>query len=266
MPLQQTRSNNAQSKLIALFASDIHLHTSLAKTTDAFCRFLNEQARKAERLYLLGDLFEYWAGDDDITSDYHAKIVQELQALSSFGTQIFWIGGNRDFLIGEKFSIETGIHLLPDPSKIEIANKKIIITHGDEYCTDDLPYMAFRKMVRQEKWQQEFLLLPLTQRKKIIEGLRVNSQMEQKEKTSEIMDVNPKAIQQLFTIDSVEIIIHGHTHQPAKHQHENGIRFVLPDWDCDVENKPTRGGWIEMYSNGEILCKDVDGNAHKSFE
>ena len=88
--------------------------------------------------------------------------------------------------------------------------------------------------------------------------------MEQKEKTSEIMDVNPKAIQQLFTNSSVEIIIHGHTHRPAKHQHQDGIRYVLPDWD--FENNSTRGGWIEMYSNGEILCKDVDGNTHRSFE
>ena len=266
MPLQQSHSNRAQPKLIALFASDIHLHTSLPKTTDAFCRFLNRQARKAERLYLLGDLFEYWAGDDDIASNYHAKIVQELHALSNFGTQIFWIAGNRDFLIGKKFSLETGVNLLPDPSVVEVANKEILISHGDEHCTDDLPYMAFRNMVRQEKWQQEFLILPLIQRKKIIEGLRVNSQTAQKEKTPEIMDVNPKAIQQLFNRNSVEIIIHGHTHRPAKHQNENGIRYVLPDWDCDLENKPSRGGWIEMYSTGEILCKDLDGNIHKSFE
>ena len=261
-----TLTIEAQSKLIALFASDIHLHTSLPKTTDAFCHFLNVQARKAKRLYLLGDLFEYWAGDDDITSDYHAMIAQELRALSNFGTQIFWIAGNRDFLIGEKFATETGIHLLPDPSVIKVANHKIAITHGDEHCTDDLPYMAFRNMVRQEKWQQDFLMLPLIQRKKIIEGLRVNSQMEQKTKSSDIMDVNPNAIQKLFTNSSAEIIIHGHTHRPAKHQYNNGIRYVLPDWDCDLEDKTTRGGWIEVYSDGKILCRDLDGNAHRSFE
>jgi UDP-2,3-diacylglucosamine hydrolase len=263
--IQRPYPNEAQSKLIALFVSDIHLHTSLPKTTDAFCLFLTEQARKAERLYLLGDLFEYWAGDDDITSSYHAKIVHELRALSNFGTQIFWIAGNRDFLIGEKFAIETGIHFLPDPSVIKVADQKIVITHGDEQCTDDLPYIAFRNMVRQEKWQNDFLQLPLDQRKKIIEGLRVNSQMEQKAKTSEIMDVNPTAIQKLFACNGVKIIIHGHTHRPAKHQNENGIRYVLPDWDCDLKNTKPRGGWIEIYSDGEILRRELDGSINNSI-
>ena len=265
MPLVQPHSLSAQSKLIALFASDIHLHASLPKTTEAFCHFLNEQARQAERLYLLGDLFEYWAGDDDINTNYHARIVQELHALSTFGTQIFWIAGNRDFLIGEKFAIETGIHFLPDPSVIDVANQKIVIAHGDEQCTDDLAYIAFRNMVRQEKWQQDFLQLPLVQRKKIIEGLRVNSQMEQKEKPSEIMDVNPKAIQQLFTNNKVELIIHGHTHRPARHQCENGIRYVLPDWDCDLENTKPRGGWLEIYSSGEIFRRNLDGSINDAF-
>lgn len=265
MPLQQSPLVKAQSKLIALFASDIHLHPSLPKTTDAFFRFLNEHATKADQLYLLGDLFEYWAGDDDIATSYHARIIQALRALSDSGTQIFWIPGNRDFLTGEIFSSETGAHFLSDPSVILIANNRIAIAHGDEQCTDDLPYMAFRNMVRQEKWQQDFLQLPLAQRKKIIEGLRINSQMEQKEKTSEIMDVNPQAIQQLFTDNEVKIIIHGHTHRPAKHLHQEGVRYVLPDWDCDVENQEPRGGWLEIYSNGEILFRHLNGSNGDSF-
>lgn len=265
MPPQQPHPTKAQSKVIALFASDIHLHPSLPKTTDAFFGFLNEHARKADRLYLLGDLFEYWAGDDDITTNYHRKIIQALRALSNSGTQIFWIAGNRDFLIGKKFANETGAQFLPDPSVIAIANHRIAIAHGDEQCTDDLPYMAFRRMVRQEKWQQDFLSLPLTERKKIIEGLRVNSQMEQKQKTSEIMDVNPKAIQNLFTNNKVEIIIHGHTHRPAKHQHHEGIRYVLPDWDCDLVNTKPRGGWLEINSAGEILFRHLDGSNADAF-
>lgn len=265
MPIQLSPSVKAQSKVIALFASDIHLHPSLPKTTDAFFGFLNEHARKADQLYLLGDLFEYWAGDDDITTNYHSKIIHALRALSNSGTQIFWIAGNRDFLIGERFANETGAQFLPDPSVITIADHRIAIAHGDEQCTDDLPYMAFRSMVRQEKWQKDFLLLPLIERKKIIEGLRVNSQMEQKQKTSEIMDVNPKAIQNLFTNNNVEIIIHGHTHRPAKHQHKEGIRYVLPDWDCDLKNKKSRGGWLEIYSDGEILFRHLDGGTSSSF-
>ncbi len=265
MPLQQSPRVKAQSKLVALFASDIHLHPSLPKTTDAFFRFLDENARKADQLYLLGDLFEYWAGDEDITTNYHTKIIQALRALSDSGTQIFWIAGNRDFLIGEIFANETGAQFLPDPSVITIANNRIAIAHGDEQCTDDLPYMAFRNMVRQEKWQQDFLRLPLAQRKKIIEGLRINSQIEQKEKTSEIMDVNPKAIQELFTNSKVEIIIHGHTHRPAKHQYKEGLRYVLPDWDCDLENSKSRGGWLEIYSDGQILFRHLNGSSSDSF-
>jgi UDP-2,3-diacylglucosamine hydrolase len=258
-------TEKVQSSLIALFASDIHLHPSLPKTTDAFFHFLNEQARKADQLYLLGDLFEYWAGDDDIATTYHTKIIQALRALSDSGTQIFWIAGNRDFLIGERFANETGAQFLGDPSVIKIANHRIAIVHGDEQCTDDLPYMAFRKMVRQEKWQQDFLRLPLAERKKIIEGLRINSKMEQKEKTSEIMDVNPKVIQNLFTNNNVEIIIHGHTHRPAKHQYKEGVRYVLPDWDCDLENSKSRGGWLEIYSDGQILFRHLDGSGSNSF-
>jgi UDP-2,3-diacylglucosamine hydrolase len=262
---QHSHPIKAQSKLIALFASDIHLHPSLPKTTDAFFGFLNEHARKADQLYLLGDLFEYWAGDDDITTHYHSKVIQALRVLSNAGTRIFWIAGNRDFLVGERFASETGARFLPDPSIITIANHKIAIVHGDEQCTDDLPYMAFRDMVRQDKWQQSFLQLPLAQRKKIIEGLRVNSQMEQKEKTAEIMDVNPKAIQKLFTNNKVEIVIHGHTHRPAKHQHQEGVRYVLPDWDCDLENKVPRGGWLEIYADGQILFRHLDGDNNSTF-
>lgn len=265
MSPQQPHPHKAQSKVIALFASDIHLHPSLPKTTDAFFHFLNAHARKADQLYLLGDLFEYWAGDDDITTSYHTKIIQALRALSDSGTQIFWIAGNRDFLIGARFAYETGAQFLPDPSVIAIANHRIAIAHGDEQCTDDLPYMAFRSMVRQEKWQQDFLQLPLTERKKIIEGLRVNSQMEQKGKTSEIMDVNLKAIQGLFTNNKVEIIIHGHTHRPAKHQHHEGIRYVLPDWECDLESKKPRGGWLEINSAGKISFRHLDGSDGDSF-
>jgi UDP-2,3-diacylglucosamine hydrolase len=265
VPLLKNPSVKAQSTLFALFASDIHLHPSLPKTTDAFFHFLSEHARNADQLYLLGDLFEYWAGDDDIATQYHIKVIQALRALSDAGTQIFWISGNRDFLIGERFFRETGAQPLPDPSVIAIANHRIAIAHGDEQCTDDLPYMAFRNRVRQEKWQQDFLQLPLAQRKEIIEGLRVNSQMEQKGKTAEIMDVSPKAIQQLFTSNNVDIIIHGHTHRPAKHQHQEGVRYVLPDWDCDLENKAPRGGWLEIYSDGEILFRHLDRNNSRSF-
>lgn len=262
----QTSVIKAQSKLVALFVSDIHLHPSLPKTTLAFFNFLKKYAPQAERLYLLGDLFEYWAGDDDMATPYHLDVINALRKVSDLGTKIFWIAGNRDFLIGTQFSEATGAHLLHDPSIIEVANRRIIITHGDAQCTDDLPYMAFRSMVRQEQWQKDFLTLPLSQRKTVIEGLRINSQMEQKEKTMEIMDVNPDAIKDLFVKNHAKIIIHGHTHRPSLHQQKEGLRYVLPDWECDQVNKNDRGGWLEMYADGEMLFRHLDGSCSTVFK
>ena len=255
-----------QAKLLALFASDIHLKPSLPNTTSAFFNFLNRYACQAKQLFLLGDLFEYWAGDDDLDTPYHLDIISALKALSDTGTEIFWIAGNRDFLIGERFAHATGSHLLDDPSIIEVAGRKILITHGDAQCTDDLSYMTFRSMVRQEQWQKDFLALPLLQRKQIIEGLRANSQMEQKEKTTEIMDVNPEAIRNLFDKNETKIIIHGHTHRPGLHHYEEGVRYVLPDWECDLENQNERGGWLEIYDDGKILFHHLDGHRSQAFD
>lgn len=251
---------------MALFASDIHLRPSLPKTTSRFFDFLKQYATHAEQLYLLGDLFEYWAGDDDIFEPYHTEVIKALRAVSDVGTKIFWIAGNRDFLIGERFARMTGISMLDDPSTIEIAKRKIIIAHGDAQCTDDLPYMEFRSMVRQEQWQKDFLSLPLSQRKMIIEGLRINSQMEQKDKTAEIMDVNPDSIKNLFLKYDAKIIIHGHTHRPALHYHQEGNRYILPDWECDREKEEERGGWLEIYADGEILFHHLDGNYSQTFD
>ncbi|GGC92016.1 UDP-2,3-diacylglucosamine diphosphatase [Undibacterium terreum] len=249
----------AQPKLVALFASDIHLTPSLPATTDAFFAFL-QQARQAEQLYLLGDLFEYWAGDDDISTPYNQQVVDAIRAVSDAGTEVFWIAGNRDFLIGKDFAAATGAHLLEDPSVIGIAGQQIVITHGDAQCTDDAAYMAFRAQVRQAKWQSDFLSMPLAQRKAIIEGLRKDSKTEQKEKTVAIMDVNQAAIAKLFADSKVQIMIHGHTHRPALHQYPDGLqRYVLPDWECDSESQ--RGGWLAIYDNGDIVRHALDGKA-----
>lgn len=264
MATQQTQTE-VQPKLFALFASDIHLQPSLPRTTQLFLNFLKLQAPKAERLYLLGDLFEYWAGDDDIATSYHQEIIAALRAVSDAGTKIFWIAGNRDFLIGERFASATGAQLLADPSIIKIAGQSIIITHGDAQCTDDVAYMSFRSMVRHEQWQLEFLSLPLSKRKTIIEGLRKDSKIEQKEKSLAIMDVNSEAISQLFLDNHVDTIIHGHTHRPAKHQHAEGVRYVLPDWECDMKDEELRGGWLAIHANGEIFLHDPNGNISKSF-
>lgn len=265
MTVQQIQTNT-QPKLVALFASDIHLQPSLPRTTQFFFNFLKQHAPQAEQLYLLGDLFEYWAGDDDMDSPYHQEVIAAIRAVSDTGTKVFWIAGNRDFLIGTGFASATGAQLLADPSVIHIAGRPILITHGDAQCSDDLAYMSFRAMVRQEQWQKEFLSLPLSQRKTIIEGLRKDSKIEKKEKTLTIMDVNPDAICRLFLDNNVKTIIHGHTHRPAIHQDVEGVRYVLPDWECDIANEKSRGGWLAIYDNGEILFHHLDGNINNIFQ
>ncbi|MFZ6730438.1 UDP-2,3-diacylglucosamine diphosphatase [Undibacterium sp. Ji42W] len=248
----------AQPELVALFVSDTHLNPALPHTTVAFLTFLEKQAMQAKALYLLGDLFEYWVGDDNIEDTYNSSIVHALRKVHDEGVQLYWIAGNRDFLIGRDFSTATGAVLLEDPTVIDLAGKKIVIAHGDAQCTDDHAYMKFRTQVRQMEWQKTFLAMPLDQRKKIIEGLRTESKMEQKQKSVAIMDVNADAIAALFLQTSASTMIHGHTHRPAVHMSGEKTRYVLPDWDCEDQDK--RGGWLAAYSNGSIKTYDWDGN------
>ena len=256
------KTDKAHSNPIALFVSDVHLQQALPRTTAAFLAFLSKQAPRAKHLYLLGDLFEYWAGDDDIGSDYNQQIVGAMRNAAAAGVNIFWIGGNRDFLVSIGFAASAGIALLPDPHVVELAGRRIVLTHGDAQCTDDLEYMAFRSQVRQEKWQRQFLAMPLAQRKAIIDGLRNSSREAQQGKSYEIMDVNRTAIAELFDSTSASIMVHGHTHRPGSHEYRNGtdkrVRHVLPDWDCDGEH--LRGGWLALSETGEFTFFDTAGN------
>lgn len=254
---------NLQSRGCALFASDLHLHPSLPKTVEAFFSFLNRHACRAERLYLLGDLFEYWAGDDDLSTAFNQTVAAELRKLANSGVGIFWIAGNRDFLIGKRFASEAKMHLLPDPSVMHFAGRTIVLTHGDILCTDDVSYMKFREQVRSPSWQEAFLAKPLEERKSIIEGMRSGSKQAQRMKAADIMDTNAQAVAELFRTTEASIMIHGHTHRPARHRvvvdgHEH-LRVVLPDWDCDAE--VPRGGWISIGVNGEISTFNIDGQA-----
>jgi len=251
----------AQPELVALFVSDTHLNPALPHTTAAFLNFLEKQAAQTKALYLLGDLFEYWVGDDNISDTYNASIVHALRKVHDQGVQLYWIAGNRDFLIGSDFSAATGAVLLDDPSVIDVAGKKVVLAHGDAQCTDDHAYMAFRAQVRQLEWQKNFLVMPLDQRKKIIEGLRTESKMEQKQKTVAIMDVNADAIAALFLQTGSNTMIHGHTHRPAIHTSGEKTRYVLPDWDCECpNNQDKRGGWLAAYSDGSLKVYNWDGN------
>jgi UDP-2,3-diacylglucosamine hydrolase len=253
-------ARTAQSNPVALFVSDVHLHPSIPRTTQAFLDFLERRAVKAQRLYLLGDLFEYWAGDDDIPAPFNKRIVDAIRRVADAGVSVCWIGGNRDFLVGPDFAQASGATLLPDPFVAHLAGQRIALAHGDAQCTDDLAYIAFRTQVREPAWQANFLAQPLTTRKAIIEGMRAQSREEQRGKPSEIMDVNEAAIKSLFDTTGASVLIHGHTHRPETHGYQ-GVkgdltRHVLPDWDCDTE--PPRGGWLELDSEGIIRRLGLD--------
>jgi UDP-2,3-diacylglucosamine hydrolase len=245
-------------RAVALFVSDLHLQASHPITAAAFLRFLAERAAAAQQLYLLGDLFEYWAGDDDIADPFHHTIVQALRAVSDAGVAVFWIAGNRDFLVGQAFADAAGLALLQEPHVIDIAGQRIALVHGDAECTLDTNYMAFRAQVRQPAWQQQFLAMPLAQRKAIIAGMREGSREAHTMKSNVIMDVTPAAIDALHAATQADTIIHGHTHRPALHRDAARRRFVLPDWELDAA--PARGGWIAVDTRGQITRHEMDGN------
>ena len=239
----------------SLFISDLHLCASRPVITQAFIRFLQIAAVKAEHLFILGDLFEYWAGDDDLGHTNHAEIIQAIKALADTGTQVFFMHGNRDFLISEQFSKAANIQLMPDPSEIKLYGKRILISHGDELCTDDTRYQAFRKQVRSPTWQTDFLSHPLTARKAQIEGLRLQSVQEKSHKTLAIMDVNSDAVNALLRQHQYpELFIHGHTHRPNIHHIEidghQCERIVLGDW----------------YEQGSCLRVDVNGFSNQEVK
>jgi len=258
MPEPHASVHAARPETVALFISDLHLQPESPATRDLFLHFLERHAAHARQLYLLGDLFEYWAGDDDIDTPFFAAIVRALAGVSRLGVRIFWIAGNRDFLVGEDFARAAGMTLLPDPHLTTLAGVRVLLTHGDAQCTDDLEYQAFRRQVRSNAWQQEFLRQPLAQRKALIQRLRDGSRQAQMGKTMDIMDVNRDAIDALFAESGAELLIHGHTHRPGTHRHGKHVREVLPDWDGDVQ--PPRGGWLALDAQGRLSRYDAAGN------
>ena len=219
----------------SLFISDLHLCRSRPAITQQFLTFLRTEATQAEALYILGDLFEYWAGDDDVDDAHHQAIIAGLHRLAATGTNIFFMHGNRDFLLGPVFTDAAGIRLLHDPTIIDLHGKRVLLSHGDALCTDDVDYQAFRRQVRTPAWQAAFLATPLAARKAQIEALRQRSELEKSYKSESIMDVNADAVNQLIKdYGYPELLIHGHTHRPALHQLEvdghTCQRWVLGDW------------------------------------
>lgn len=218
----------------SLFISDLHLCATRPEITQDFIRFLDETATHAEALYILGDLFEYWAGDDDLQNPVSRLVIHALQALHKKNVNIYFMHGNRDFLIANQFAAAAELTLLSDPTVIDLYGTSTLLMHGDTLCTDDLPYLEFRNVVRDPQWQANFLAQPLAMRHKIVQGMRARSESEKSEKSTEIMDVNEQAVIETFKRFGVTRLIHGHTHRPALHTYEMGgkrlERWVLADW------------------------------------
>jgi UDP-2,3-diacylglucosamine hydrolase len=219
--------------MATLFASDLHLDSESPWAIDAFIAFLKGPARSAEALYLLGDLFEVWVGDDDDNPD-NTRICAALAGLTSSGVATFAIHGNRDFLLGEHFSTSTGVKLLPDPVLVELYGIPTLLSHGDVFCTEDSSYQQLRSIVRRTSWQHRFLSLPLGTRRLLASAARAGSKAHMKRAVPTIMDVNPDAVLRAFRATGARRLIHGHTHRPAIHPCVvDGVkaeRVVLAPW------------------------------------
>jgi len=222
----------------ALFISDLHLSDAHPETTRAFLAFLRGPVRSAQALYILGDLFEYWAGDDDLDAPLNRVVRDALADVAATGVAVFFLPGNRDFLLGEDFARAARLELLADPTAIEIGGQRVLLTHGDSLCTDDRAYQAYRAQVRDPAWRTAFLNRPLAERKQIIEGLRQQSEAAKQVKAIEIMDVNPAAVEALLREHAYPVLLHGHTHRPAHHtlsvDGRRCERWVLEDWHDDA--------------------------------
>jgi UDP-2,3-diacylglucosamine hydrolase len=219
--------------MATLFASDLHLDSESPWAIDAFIAFLKGPARVAEALYLLGDLFEVWVGDDDDNSD-NVRTCAALADLTASGVATYAIHGNRDFLLGESFSRRTGVKLLPDPVLVELYGVPTLLSHGDVFCTDDSSYQQLRSIVRQASWQQRFLSLPLFARRLLASAARAGSKAHTQRAIPTIMDVNPEAVLRAFRATGARRLIHGHTHRPAVHpcvvDGVSAERVVLAPW------------------------------------
>lgn len=216
------------------FISDLHLAQDRPQVAEAFTRFLQDTAADAEALYILGDFFDTWIGDDD-DSSFVAGIKQLLAEYADSGVPVRFMHGNRDFLIGSRFADETHLQLLSDPTTINLYGKPVLLMHGDSLCTRDLEYMQFRQQVRSPHWQAEVLALPLEQRRQMAVQLRAKSKSMSSMKADDITDVTPEEVQLALRQHNVTTLIHGHTHRPNRHaltvDGAPGERIVLGDWE-----------------------------------
>lgn len=253
--------------LAPILISDLHLCAARPRTLQRFLALLEDIGGQAAELVILGDLFEYWAGDDTLELEAAAasadpgaddrvgrEVARALHRAGSRGTAVYLMHGNRDVLLGTQFLQQSGAQLLADPAIASIGapaasagtGQETLLAHGDAYCTLDLPYQAFRRQARDAQFQAAFLARPLAQRREMIGQARAQSEAGKQQRDMQIMDVTPEAIASAMRGAGVRHMIHGHTHRPARHEFSldgaPAIRWVLPDWDLDAT--PPRGGGL----------------------
>ncbi|MCL4120181.1 UNVERIFIED_CONTAM: hypothetical protein GTU68_040925 [Idotea baltica] len=230
-----------------MFISDLHLEKKRSDITRAFLRFLQEKAIHAKALYILGDFFEVWLGDD-VMSDFHLEIAHALTTLAQTGTRIYIMHGNRDFLLGEKFCQLASCTLIPDPTIIRIKDQSVLLMHGDSLCTQDIGYIRLRRYLRNPASLWLLKKIPKFLRKKLAQKIRNTSQTQTQQKTLDITDVTEQAVQNIMQEHHTLLLIHGHTHRPANHslmiKQQQALRMVLGDWD--------KKGWAIQCKNGQF--------------
>jgi UDP-2,3-diacylglucosamine hydrolase len=245
-----------------LLISDLHLNAAAPATLARFLRFCAEDAAAHAELAILGDLFEYWIGDDtlDDESDAVARdVAAALRALADRGVRVYVMHGNRDLLLGAGFLRATGAQLLADPALASINGREALLAHGDAWCTQDVEYMRFRATVRQEATQRQFLAGPRAARLAFMGAARAQSETGKRAKAMEIMDVTPAAVDEALRASRQRLLIHGHTHRPAVHRFtidgEPAERWVLTDWDFDVDAPgAARGAYVAADEAGALYA------------
>ena len=231
-----------------LFISDLHLAEERPHTTAAFLAFINTQAKDCSQLYILGDFFDAWVGDDD-DRELVEDIATALRVIADGGVQLFFQHGNRDFLLGDDYAARCGMTVLPDFFVLSVEGERWLLAHGDQFCVQDVAYQQFRTLVRDARWQRDFLAKPLAERRAIAAQLRAQSQEANGMKAESIMDVTAAEVDKALVLHGCTRLIHGHTHRPARHalslpNSTLGERVVLGEWDA--------GFWYAAVENGAL--------------
>ncbi|GAB6849461.1 UDP-2,3-diacylglucosamine diphosphatase [Paraburkholderia kururiensis] len=231
-----------------LFASDLHLSDAIPRTVAAFEHFIRVTADQADSVFILGDLFEYWVGDDMLADPFVKRMVELMHTLSERGIALYVMHGNRDFLLGKRFMKAAGAIWLPDPIAITAFGTRIALAHGDALCTADRGYQIFRRFARNRLLQLLFLAWPFSWRQALAERMRRSSEAGRERPPLPRYDVTKKGVDALFKLSSAAVLVHGHTHRPAKHRESAGTRWVLPDWELD--HGAPRGGYLRVDAEG----------------